>query len=370
MVVHVLDPAAYTLPYDHLLCEQLGRAGLAVHLFTCPYRYGPPPLPTGYLRHDRFYRHAPGRAARLASHLPQLAAYLRQARPDLLHIQWLVVQPLDLLALSLWRRSADRPPLVLTAHDILPREGLPGQASAQRLAYALPEAIVVHSRWGERELRRIGPPKARVVMIRHPVLQPNLAPGETVRLPPELPKPRGPVVLFAGILRPYKGLEVLIAAWRRLTGLARRLEAELWICGHPRLAVEQLQAALPPRARLVARFLAEGELAGLLEAAAVVVLPYRRLDSSGVALLAIGMGKPLVLSDAGSFPELAALGAARCVAAGAVEPLAAAIEELLGDERARAQLAEGARRAAGGPLSPQRFGQAHLELYASLVQGR
>jgi len=366
MVVHVVDPPAYTPPYDHLLCEALAEAGATVHLITSPPRYGPAPLPHRYLRHELFYRSARSRAAKLAAHLPDLAAYLRLARPEILHFQWLAVQPLDLLALSLWR-PRPRPRLVLTAHDLLPREGLPGQALGQRLAYRRFDKVVVHSRYGEQELLQLGLPKEKLARIPHPVLRPNLAPGEVAQLPAELPAPDGPIALFPGILRPYKGLDLLFAAWRAILPRVTELGAELWVCGHPRIPLAKLQAALPPRARLVPRFLAEGELAALLETATVVVLPYRKLDSSGVALLAVGLAKPLLVSDAGSFPELAALGVARAVPSGQVEPLAEALAELLENPAERQRLEAAARQAAAGPLSPKPFGASHLALYSSLL---
>ena len=46
------------------------------------------------------------------------------------------------------------------------------------------------------------------------------------------------------------------------------------------------------------------------------MLPYREIDQSGVAFTALGAGVPLLLSDVGGFPEIAATGAARTVPAG------------------------------------------------------
>ncbi len=46
------------------------------------------------------------------------------------------------------------------------------------------------------------------------------------------------------------------------------------------------------------------------------MLPYREIDQSGVLFTALAFGKPLLLSDVGGFPEIAATGAARIVPAG------------------------------------------------------
>ena len=59
-----------------------------------------------------------------------------------------------------------------------------------------------------------------------------------------------------------------------------------------------------PGVEIVNRYLSDAELAALLRRANVVVLPYRRIDSSGVLFAALAFGRALVLSDVGSFREL------------------------------------------------------------------
>ena len=110
------------------------------------------------------------------------------------------------------------------------------------------------------------------------------------------------MVLFFGLLRPYKGIETLLEAWRGVTG------AELWIVGRPRMALEPLRAIAPPGVRFVPGFLPDAELPAYFRRADLVVLPYsrtERFDQSGVLATALGFGKPSVLSDVGGFPEVA-----------------------------------------------------------------
>jgi len=47
MKVHVVDPSAYTPPYDHALCSALGGAGAEVSLYTSRFAYGPVLPPSG-----------------------------------------------------------------------------------------------------------------------------------------------------------------------------------------------------------------------------------------------------------------------------------------------------------------------------------
>src|SRR5438477_6701428 len=148
MRVHVVDPSAFTPPYDHALSAALVRAGAEVELVTSNFAYGPVPAPEGYAVRRLFYRHALGRpgsrlrlATKLIEHVPDMLRYRRLARSaSVIHFQWLDVQWLD-------RRLLPTGPVVLTAHDLLPREPRPGQARAQRRLYAAVDAVIAHSEY-------------------------------------------------------------------------------------------------------------------------------------------------------------------------------------------------------------------------------
>ena len=96
------------------------------------------------------------------------------------------------------------------------------------------------------------------------------------------------------------------------------------------------------------------------------MLPYRETDQSGVLFTALAFGKPLLLSDVGGFPEVAATGAARTFPAGDAAALHTALRELLADPTALSAMAERARAAADGPYSWDEIARRTLELYGSL----
>ena len=366
MRVHVVDPSAYTPPYDHALCAALARAGAQVVLHTSAFGYGPVPAPDGYRRVESFYRRAPGRpgsrarfAAKLAEHVPDMLRYGRIARTaDVVHFQWLTVQPVDVALLPRSR------PLVLTAHDVLPREPRPGQIAAQRRLYARADAVVVHSEHGrERLTREAGVPADKVHAIPHGALDHlREVPGERP-LPPELAAVDRPVVLCFGLMRPYKGIDVLLEAWRGIE------DAELWIVGNPRMDIAGLRAAAPPGVRWVPRFVPDHEVAAYFRRADLVVLPYREIDQSGVLSTALAFGAPLVLSRVGGFPEVAATGAGALVPPGDPAALHACLRRLLGDPEARRHLGAAAARAARGEYSWDAIARRHLELYGTLGAG-
>ena len=170
--------------------------------------------------------------------VPDMVRYRREAgAADVVHFQWLPVQALDAHLLP-------RRPVVLTAHDLLPREPRPGQVGAQRRLYDAVDALVVHSEYGRGQLvSELGIEPAKVHVVHHGAFSHLLEQPHEAPLLQDLAEVKGPVVLFFGLLRPYKGIEVLLDAWRGLVG------AELWIVGRPRMPVEPLRGKAPPGVR-------------------------------------------------------------------------------------------------------------------------
>jgi glycosyltransferase involved in cell wall biosynthesis len=358
--VHVVDPSAFTPPYDHALCAGLVRAGAEVELITSRFDHGPRPPAEGFAVRESFYRHAPGstgsaarRAAKLAEHGPDLLRYRTAARAaDVVHVQWLAVPPLDSRLMPAGRRG-----LVYTAHNAA-REGL-GPAERQMCARA--DAVVVHSEAAALAVREHrAAPADRVHVIPHGAFTYLTDLPDERPLPPELAAVEGPVVLCFGLLRPYKGIDVLLDAWRGIEG------AELWIVGAPRMDVAPLRAAAPPGVRFVPRFVPDPEVAAYFRRAAFVVLPHTRVDQSGAALAALAFGKALLLSDVGGFPDLAATGAATLVPPGDPVALHAELARLLADPDALSSMGAAAAAAAAGPFSWDAIGRRTLQLYTEL----
>jgi starch synthase len=228
-------------------------------------------------------------------------------------------------------------------------------------------AIVVHSEYAREQViaeHRLEP--GRVHVIRHGVLGDFSTPtvGNSPSVPSELQDTDAPVVLSYGLLRPYKGIETLVEAWRGIEG------AQLWIVGRPMMDLAPLRSAAPDGVRFVSRFVSRAEEAALFERADIVVLPYERSERfgfSGVLATALGHGKAIVLSDIGGFGEVGVLGAARLVAPGDAPALREALSELIADEPARARLATAAARAAAGEYSWEAAARATLALYETIA---
>jgi glycosyltransferase involved in cell wall biosynthesis len=367
MKVQLVDPSAFTPPYDRALAAALARGGAEVELLTTEFLYGPVPPAEGYRVDGRFYRRSAARGLEASGRLPLKAAehlfdmlrLRRDAEADVIHYQWLTVPALDSRLLPPLR------PRVMTAHYILPPDPSRRQVVSARRAFDRMDAVVAHSEHSATRLRdELGLAAAKVRVIPHGAFDYLTRLPQEKPLPAELEGAGGPVILCFGLLRPYKGLEVLLHAFRQLGD-----SAELWIVGNPRMDVaplRELAATAPGRVRFVTRFVEDAEIPAIFRAADLVVLPYLDAEHSGVLYTGLAFGKPLVLSAVGGFPEVAATGAARLVAPGDADALAAVLAELTADGSARERLAAAAH-AAAGPFSWDETARLTLDLYRELI---
>jgi glycosyltransferase involved in cell wall biosynthesis len=112
------------------------------------------------------------------------------------------------------------------------------------------------------------------------------------------------VFACVGLMRPYKGLEELIPAFRAFD----RENARLLIAGkaHDQRYAERLAdlARDDARIRLEPRFIPADELQVYFNAADMAVLPYRQITTSGAAILAFSFGAPVIAPAIGAFPDL------------------------------------------------------------------
>lgn len=368
MKVQLVDPSAFTPPYDRALAAALVRGGAEAELLTSRFLYGDVPPAEGYEVRECFYRRSAARgldasgrrAFKAAEHLADMARLRALLDADVVHYQWLTMPVLDA------RLLPPRRPRAITAHYILPPRPSRRQVRTARSLFDRMDAVVAHSEHGAARLRdEVGVEPSRVHVIPHGALDYLTALPEEKPLPPELEGAEGPVILFFGLLRPYKGIDTLLRAFREIDG------AELWIVGNPRMDVSPLRRLAdeaPGRVRFVTRFVADAEIPAVFRRADVVVLPYRDAEHSGVLYTGLAFGKPLVLSAVGGFPEVAAIGAARLVPPEDPPALAATLRELIADPPAREELASAARAAAEGVYSWDAIAGQTLALYRELLE--
>nr|WP_218860810.1 glycosyltransferase family 4 protein [Petropleomorpha daqingensis] len=282
--------------------------------------------------------------APLADARAVLAMRAATAGADLVHAHGLRA---GLVAAAARRLDRSRRPLVLTLHNALQEGTGPKQRLLRRLeGVTIRAADLVLAVSGDlaANARRLGARDVRLA----PAIAPPRPPAQRSRaeVRAELGVEEGrPLVVAVGRLHPQKGYDVLLDAVARWAGVVDPLVV---IAGDGPLQ-EELSARIAAERLPVALLGRRDDVADLLGAADLCVLPSRWEGSPFTGQEALRAGTPLVCTRAGGMPELFGT-AAEMVPVGDAAALADAVVRVLTDPVRAKELAEaGPRQAAGWP---------------------
>lgn len=255
--------------------------------------------------------------SRLMSYYWRLIRYSATARPKVFHILWNnKFEHFDRTVLMAYYRLLGKR-ITLTAHNVnaARRDGRDSWLNrlTLRIQYRMTDHIFVHTEKMKTELvEEFGVRAEDISVLIHPI---NDVFPDTDLTPAVAKWKLGirngeKTLLFFGRIRPYKGLEYLIAAFDRVA--ARDTGYRLIIAGEQKKGSEEY-------AQLIERLIREGVATGTIlpkfdfipdedvelyfKAADVLVLPYKEIFQSGVLFLAYGFGLPVLATDVGSFRE-------------------------------------------------------------------
>jgi len=114
------------------------------------------------------------------------------------------------------------------------------------------------------------------------------------------------VILFFGLLRPYKGATYLIHAFEQLPEFLKK-DTTLIIAGEPWEDHEAISLALASpdheNIHLFPEYISDTEVPYFFSASDILVLPYTRASQSGVAHIGISYGMPIIASNVGGLTE-------------------------------------------------------------------
>lgn len=275
-------------PYQRLLARSLESQGFHV----C--------FPVGYRRILPFFRAVRENRSSSILHLHWTLPYLRaQSR-----IIFIIRAVKFLCDLTLVRCSGR--PLVWTVHNLVPHESRFPRLElwVRRMLCRAAGAVIVHGSAGKQQaIAKFGCIPEKIAIIPHGHYQDVYSPSpprQTSRQNLNLPDKT--TMLFFGMVRPYKGMPMLLRAWRALAAA----EAQLVIAGpcSPEYRHE-LDMIAPDVAGVIwhDHWIAEEDLPLYFGAADVVVLPFERVQTSGSVMLAITYGKPIITPRLGELPE-------------------------------------------------------------------
>lgn len=238
----------------------------------------------------------------------QTLRQIRAWRPDVVIIPWWH----PYFAPVWWglargiRRMTPRPQLLFICHNVRPHEQ--GQLSQLLLPHVLKmvlgqgDGFIVHSQADEAILQSYLP-QARVVVSPLPTYA-ELGEGATVELPVDLPEDR-PLLLFCGLVRPYKGLDVLLEALALVEQPVHLLVAgEFWQGSRTSYEAQIDRLGQTNCVTIIDDYLPDELLAACIDRANVVVLPYRSATQSAVVQTAFGRGKPVITTNVGGLAEV------------------------------------------------------------------
>ncbi len=240
-----------------------------------------------------------------------IAAGVRAARgtPDLTLVQWWhpFFAP-AVFAVCAALKLARRGKIVFICHNVLPHERSLVDRCLAALAFSAADGFLVQSREDRDTLLRMRR-NAHVVVHPHPIYD-FFGTGSLAREAARgrIGEPAGPLLLFFGYVRGYKGLMHLIEA---MPLVRRRVPARLLVVGEfyddpaPYTAlVERL--GLGDAVRFENRYVGNEEVEGFFAASDLVVLPYVSATQSGIVQIAIASDRPVVVTDVGGLPEAVA----------------------------------------------------------------
>lgn len=269
-------------PYQELLRRSLADAGVEVV------------FPTGYKRVLPLWRGLRSAGGHFdVLHLHWLSPFIKRGHPALIPL-YVLRTIIDLLLCRCFLVSR----IVWTVHNLASHENSSGGEHILRTFLArYATCVLVHSvAAGARVQTAFRCPQAKLQVVLHgeyrewygqPLSQSEAR--QALSLPSE---PR--IFLFLGLIRPYKGLEALIQAWRALSPS----NAILLIAGQPldSAYMQSLQsiAAATPGIQFRSERIPDSLIPAFLSAADIFVLPLHHILTSGSLILAQSYGLPVV----------------------------------------------------------------------------
>ena len=221
------------------------------------------------------------------------ALSINKGRPELVIIQWWhpYFAPCYRILCAFLKS-----PVLFVCHNVFPHERFPLDRFLTRLVLSKGDYFILHSGKETAELRSILP-DAKYMVNMHPTYgffkmrEMRERSGKEKRL------------LFFGLVRPYKGLKVLLKALQKLPDIYLTVAGDF---GGTEGDYEELlnDSSLKGRVDIHNGYVPDKDVQGYFENCDAVVLPYIDATQSGIAQVAFGFGKPVIATDAGGLPEV------------------------------------------------------------------
>ncbi|MCH7549762.1 MAG: glycosyltransferase [Candidatus Krumholzibacteriota bacterium] len=234
------------------------------------------------------------------------AARIAELRPDLVVVKWwqpFFAPALRSITSAVQHRTGS--PVVFLCHNVLPHESSIVDRVLARHGLGRADAYLLQSSEDEQKLQSILP-GSRTGFNPHPMYDWFNMGHYSRDQARESLGVTGRVLLFFGLVRSYKGVDVLLRAFARV---GEKLDATLLIVGEfyeDRVPYETLISELDigDRVRIVDRYVPNEEVEKYFKASDLVVLPYRSATQSGIVQTAFSFKIPVIVTRVGGLPDV------------------------------------------------------------------
>ena len=230
--------------------------------------------------------------------------------PDLIIVRyWMPFMAPSMGTILKMVKSNHHTKVICIADNIIPHEKRLGDKLLTSYFVNSIDAFVVMSNQVKDDLRNLGFDK-KTSLLPHPLFDHfgTLLDQKVARSELKLPEDR-PLLLFFGLIRPYKGLDLLIQAMSderiRKTGSILIVAGEFYENKEKyMLLVKELN--LEGTIQFHDEFIPEDKVQYYFSAADVLVQPYKTATQSGVTPLAMHFNLPMIVTKAGGLKEMVA----------------------------------------------------------------
>lgn len=188
--------------------------------------------------------------------------------------------------------------VIMIVHNLTDHEGARWKLAMSRWQLAAADGFVVHTEDQLRQLREHGFVQPAIV-VPHPAYSDFPEPAGSLR------RERALELLFFGLVRHYKGIDIALRALAasQLEDVRLTIAGEVW--DHEDDLRQLLNMPeLRGKVQLIDRYVSDHEAADLFARCDAVLAPYRSVTGSGVLALARRYRRPVVASDLPGFDGL------------------------------------------------------------------
>lgn len=355
--VCILDLMCYTPEYDRHLVEAITRVNPGTTtLAAIDFPQDPSVLHGARLHRDpdvvdrvNRWRNVPQiakppiKGVEYTVNLRRLARRLPARGVEVVHLQWSPFAeflPLDIWFIKRLKKSGIK--TVHTVHNVVPHDTGKREARRYGRLYSLPDALVCHTENARQQLIDVhGILPERVWVVPHGPMG-----HEQPRIDRKVARRRldfhddEVIVLLFGNVRPYKGIEQCLSAWKTVQRKAP--QARLVIAGGgDKRHLDQItrlvsEHGLEKSVRLDLGWIDEDKMIAYHEAADILAYPYRNITQSGALVSGMRYGRAILATDLPGFRDFLTDGeTGRLVPVDDDEALAAGLLDLFEDPTAR-----------------------------------